>query len=186
MATEQKRKAGRPKGSKNKATVAPAEAVEQTATAVVEDPIVEQDEDGYDVEGEDESDEPSMKDVVTALGKTVQALSDATPRRMHYANYKPTSSFNPTGNKKRKLRRKMYQNGFLLDINKLTDKEIALLDRLAPGSYIDGLVSVVEVTKGRDTKVNIIYDNSSGDKRSELKNHFRNFTELLRICVEGE
>lgn len=181
---EAKRGPGRPKKvtpvTEKPTVLAAPDAAEIDETYVAS----ENDDFSEDEQNERVSDEPTMKDVVSALGKTVQALADATPRKVHYANHKPTSAFNPTGNKKRKLGRKFYQNGFLLDINKLTDEEIALLNKLPAGRFMDGLVSVLEVRKGQETAVNIVYDNSNQDKRFELKNYFRNFREMLKIILD--
>lgn len=129
-------------------------------------------------------DSVSNAQVVRSLAKTVQVLADSQPRRVLLANHKPTSSFNPLGKRKRVLKRKMYQNGFPLNVNILTDEEISLLNQIKPGRYIKGLVSVFQTYKGSDTLVNIVYVNKTVDQRFALKDEFRNLGEMLKLIVE--
>lgn len=92
------------------------------------------------------------------------------------------TAHNPTG-KKRVLRRPVYVNGFLLTERTLSDDEIALLDKVVPGKYIDKLVDVSEVEKG-DQKVVYIYkkDGTIND-RMVLAGHAPTFAIMLQKIV---
>lgn len=119
------------------------------------------------------------------LATAVQALVDSQPvKRIPWSKFKTRSPFNPTGNRKRKLSRRCYQNGYPMDVRKLHDEEISLLNQMKPGKYFGGLVTAYEVATGGNVDLHIVYKNKSFDDRLALKSEFRNLREMLRGCVE--
>jgi hypothetical protein len=119
------------------------------------------------------------------LTKALTALVDSQPvKRVTFAKFKTRSPFNPTGNKRRKLTRRCYQNGFPMDIKKLHDEEIAMLNKLTPGKYFNQLVTVIQVQTGGNTDLHIVYENKSFDQRLALKSEFRHLREMLSIMLD--
>ena len=121
------------------------------------------------------------------LCSLVESIKDMTRRRMVlYSEYKTKSPFNPTGNKKRKLTRTLFQNGQRVNIKTMFDDEIKLANTVAPGRYINKLVTVrlVEGSNGSMDQIHVEYANRSNDQRIENANHWRSFLELLRLCHE--
>jgi len=126
-----------------------------------------------------------LAEAIMQLAKSQQAMVDSQPvKRVPWSKFKTRSPFNPTGNRKRKLSRRCYQNGYPMDVRKLFDEEIALLNQLRPGKYFSGLVTVYEVTTGGNVDLHIHYLNKSFDQRLALKSEFKNLREMLRGCVE--
>lgn len=120
-----------------------------------------------------------------ALAGAIQTLADSQPvKRVPWAKFKTRSPFNPTGNKKRKLLRRIYQNGYPVNIKKLFDEEIAMFNKIEPGRYMDGLVTIVQVQTGGNTDLHVVYANKSFDQRLALKSNFRNLREMLSICLD--
>lgn len=120
-----------------------------------------------------------------ALAGAIQTLADSQPvKRVPWAKFKTRSPFNPTGNKKRKLLRRIYQNGYPVNIKKLFDEEIAMFNKVEPGRYMGGLVTIVQVQTGGNTDLHIVYANKSFDQRLALMSSFRNLREMLSICLD--
>lgn len=88
------------------------------------------------------------------------------------------------GSPKLKLKRKTYHHGLEVE-NKLSNEEIALLNKIKPGSYCDGWVKVV---RRKDKGINIDYPIKTSSQRLKLVNQFgiRNFEELLRRIIEEQ
>jgi hypothetical protein len=119
------------------------------------------------------------------LAHAIRTLADSQPvKRVPWAKFKTRSPFNPTGNKKRKLTRRCYQNGFPMNIKKLHDEEIVMLNKVVPGRYMNGLVTLIQVQNGGNTDLHIVYENKSFDQRLALKSEFRNLKEMLSICLD--
>src|SRR3990167_4194699 len=76
------------------------------------------------------------------LAEVLEKIIDSSPvKRLPFAKFKTRSPFNPTGNKRRKLTRVCYQNGAMLPIKVINDEEIALLNRIKPGKYLQNVVT---------------------------------------------
>lgn len=204
----------RPKGSKNKKTVekeidiatVPMEIEEDTVVAHVSDEdeddpdhvmSPDDEEDAADLEfgdvdeGDDDEDDappPGMKalPVLEARDQAViEAIKSLVPQQqVSFAKFTTKSSFNPTG-KRRTMKRICYQNGYRCNVKTLFDEEIALIERLKPGRYINNLVTVTleRNPDGGEDKVYIHYSNSTPDQRMNFKNYVRSFVSLLRKCV---
>ena len=142
---------------------------------------------------EQEQDQPSrpleMRDderpTSGQLAQVIQTLVDSQPvKRVPFAKRKVRSPFNPTGNRKRKLTRRCYQNGFGMDVKKLFDEEISLLNQLEPGRYLNNMVTVNVVENGGNTDLHIQYKNKTPDDKLALSAEFRSLREMLKRCVE--
>lgn len=126
------------------------------------------------------------------LAKTLQGLTQAVTvmaesqpvKRVPFAKRKIRSPFNPTGNRKRKLTRRCYQNGYPMLVTRLHDEEIALLNQVRPGLYINNLVRVTETQNGGNIDLHIIYKNKGIDQQLANQQHWRDLRDLLRLCVE--
>jgi len=121
---------------------------------------------------------------IHALAKGQEALVNSQVRKVPYANHKPRSAFNPQGKKKRKLTRVCYQNGYVMNVVLLHDREIELLNTVQGGKYLNGLVTVKIDDRGSETTLNIIYKNKTVDERMALKSEFRNLKEFLERAVK--
>jgi superfamily II DNA or RNA helicase len=161
--------------------VAEAMAVQDEPTIIPIDP--DDDEDEVEV-AEEQVSTGDLARAITALAKGQQALVDSQIRKVPFANHKPRSSFNPTGNKRRKLSRRCYQNGYPMNIVLLHDREIALLNDLKAGKYLNGLVTVRVNDRGVDTTLDILYKNKTPDDKMNLKNEFRSLTEFLERAIK--
>lgn len=142
-------------------------ATSEVATTVVEQP------------------RPSISPDSLALA---QALIDgmkgiAPPRSLTIDEFVPRTAFNPTGKRNRELPFTVYQNDHRLNVDFLHDEEIALLPHLKPGKFIEGLVTVSETDQGGQKVMHIRYKNGNRDQAMELKGHARNFTAILKRCV---
>jgi hypothetical protein len=89
------------------------------------------------------------------------------------------------GSAKLKFKRRMFQHGIMLDEDFLTNEQIALGNKLKPGSYLDGHV---RVTKRRDKGIDVSYPMKTAAQRLRLVNQFgiRDFTELLARIVDEQ
>lgn len=88
------------------------------------------------------------------------------------------------GTPRLKLKRKMYHHGQPLT-TRVSNEEIEQLNKIRPGLYCDGHVSVI---RRRDKGINIEYPVKTASQRLKLVNLFgiRNFKELLeRINAEA-
>jgi hypothetical protein len=118
-----------------------------------------------------------------ALGESIAAAIQATqgPRKVSFAEHAANKKLK---NPKHKLQRPMFQNGWLLDAEALSNQEIDLLNAVGPGRYIDGLVEVVEKDKGSNRELHINYASKTIDQRMQLASHGVNsFAALLKRIV---
>lgn len=133
---------------------------------------------------------PKVPESTVGLSELAQALvtaiETARPKKITAANRarKGTPWSPPQGETKLKLKRKIYHHGLEVE-SRLTNEEIALLNKIKPGTYCDGWVQVV---KRKDKGYNIDYKIRTASQRLKLINSFgiRDFKELLeRIVDEG-
>lgn len=75
----------------------------------------------------------------------------------------------PEGGEKNKLKlkKKVYQHGLLVDPNKTSNEEIALMNQLKPGVYCDGRVKVI---RRKDRGLDIDYTIKTNSQRLRLIN----------------
>lgn len=201
---------GRPKGSKNKATITKTpvtRAKAETPEPIVEEPntafvpeqeeatviapqVDDDDEVGDGTEDYEKLGEPAPQkeltqaDVNLMLAQTMKQLVDNQPiKKVPWARFKTKSSFNATGKRRRILERRCYQNGKRMFIPNLFDEEISLLNQVKPGKYIKGMVTIVEQQNGSNTDLHIIYANATETQRFANMQEWRSLTELLKRCV---
>jgi hypothetical protein len=123
----------------------------------------------------------------------VQATNTTGPvKQIPITKFKHKTPWNPTGRKdslRPQFTRTYYQNGAQIAMWHVTDADIELLNQLRPGRYFDRKVEVVErvgENVGDHASIEIRYNNASADQRFDLKNYFRNFSEMLRLIVEQQ
>ena len=175
---------GRPKGSKNKTTIeGEREATLTGDTTVMEwDGSEDEAEETVAVVASDVGSQPITND---RLAEVLEKIVDSSPvKKVPFSKFKTRSPFNPTG-ARRKLDCRFYQNGYPVNIDKLTPKEVPLFNELAgllkPGDIVKAknLLSWTKVQKGGNMDVHLIYKNKSQDERMALKSEFRNLTDML-------
>lgn len=122
-----------------------------------------------------------VTDLAAAL---VQAINLAKPvEKKTFATRKPKTPWTPKdGSPKLALKRAAHQHGMEVDPEKLSNEEIALFNKLRPGRFMDGIVTV---TRRRDRGIDISYPVKTAAQRLKLINLFgiRNLTELLQYVV---
>lgn len=78
----------------------------------------------------------------------------------------------------------VFQNGYRLDVDSLTDEQLALLPKLQDGRFFDRKIHVYR-SAGPDREWHIDYANKSIEDRMNLKTYARDFTEMLqRLTTE--
>lgn len=114
----------------------------------------------------------------------VQAINLTKPvEKKTFATRKAKTPWTPAdGSPKPKLKRAAHQHGMEIDEDKLSVEEILLFNKLRPGRFLNGLVTV---TRRRDRGIDISYPVKTAAQRLKLVNLFgiRNLTELLAMCV---
>lgn len=117
------------------------------------------------------------------------AIRQSAPVEKKTAATKPSvTPWTPKdGSPKLRLKRKAYHHGLLLgdptvEHNRLSNEEIALFNKLKPGSYCNGYV---RVSRRRDKGIDIDYPIRTNAQKVRLVNDFgiRSFKELLERCV---
>ena len=125
----------------------------------------------------------------TLVGALVQAIQATKPiEKKTVATFKSRNAFQPkNGEPRAKLKRKSYQHGILLNKDGgkevLTNEEIELFNKLRPGTFCDGDITV---TRRRDKGIDIDYKIRTASQRLKLinKHGLRNFKEILTRCIE--
>lgn len=127
-----------------------------------------------------------VQELAQAIKSAVQET--APTQQVHISQYRGRTPWNPTGKRpheRPKLRGEFMQNGQRMIADRLSEKEIGLLNQIKPGRYIGRKVEVIERQSNGEVAVEIRYNNATADQRSELKNEFRNLAELCeRIIAE--
>lgn len=135
------------------------------------------------------TEEESQKAVIS---ESQQALADAfvqaiertkAPEKKTVFNRKKQTPWTPKqGEPRLKLRRKMYQHGVLIG-DRITNEDIDLLNKIKPGRFCDGYVSV---TVRKDRGLDIDYPVRTNSQRLRLVNQYgiTSFTALLQRLVD--
>jgi len=129
---------------------------------------------------------PTIQATTSELADALtQAIEAAKPpaKKTIFNRRKKTPWSPPPGEAKLKLKRKFFQHGIPLSEKRLTNEQIALCNKVRPGSYCDGFVTV---QRRRDKGINIAYPVRTPQQRLKLVNQFgiRNFTELLQYVIK--
>ena len=123
--------------------------------------------------------------LVSALVQAIQATKPIEKKTV--ATFKSRNAFQPkNGEPRAKLKRKSYQHGILLNKDGkevITNEEIELFNKLRPGTFCDGDITVV---RRRDKGVDIDYKIRTASQRLKLinKHGLRNFKEIMARCIE--
>src|SRR5262245_32742091 len=121
---------------------------------------------------------------ISDLVQAIVALQP--PRKVGMDEYVAKTPFHPDGVIHTTLRRRTFQNGRQLDEQFLTDEETRLVNRLVPGRFLDGLVTIKEAENGTETDLHIMYRSSSPDQRMALASHYTGGLKgLLTCCLMG-
>lgn len=126
--------------------------------------------------------EQMTKVLSTGLSQAIE--TSKPPQRKTVLNRKKNSPWTPKdGSPKLKLKIKCYQHGLELREERLFNEQIALLNRLRPGIYLNGYVKVI---RRRDRGLNIDYPMRTAAQRMRLSADFgiTNLTDLLKRLVE--
>ena len=114
----------------------------------------------------------------------VQAINLTKPvEKKTFATRKPKTPWtSKDGSPKAKLKRAAHQHGMEIDEDKLSNEEIVLFNKLRPGRFLNGLVTV---TRRRDRGIDVSYPVKTAAQRLKLVNLFgiRNLAELLTMCA---
>ncbi len=124
----------------------------------------------------------STSELAQALRDVFEAIKPAEKKNPF--NRKVNTPWTPKdGGVKLKLKRKLYQHGLLVDEDKLTNEQIALANKIRPGTYCDGWI---RVTRRRDKGIDIDYPIRSVQQRMKLSSVYgiRSFDELLQRIIE--
>jgi hypothetical protein len=130
----------------------------------------------------------AKKDDVT-VGKNelaeaiVTAIEVSRPQKKTPFNRKRNTPWTPKdGSPKLKMKRKFYHHGILIGDN-VSNEEIALLNKLRPGSYMGGFVRVI---RRKDKGLDIDYPVKTSSQRLKLLNEFGiySFEVLLQRCID--
>jgi hypothetical protein len=117
-----------------------------------------------------------------ALQQAIEATRPPTPKNIF--TRKKGSPWDPKdGTPKAKLKRKMYHHGLLIDEKRVSNEEIERLNKVRPGSYMDGNVQVI---RRRDKGIDIRYSIKGQAQKVKLYGYgVRNFADLCeRIIFE--
>ena len=114
--------------------------------------------------------------LVTAIEATKPQQKKTVTTRKRQTPWTPQE-----GEPQLKLKRKMYHHGLLIG-SRISNEEIALLNKVRPGLYCDGHVVV---RRRKDKGVDIDYPIRTAAQKLKLVNMFgiRNFKELLEYIV---
>lgn len=120
----------------------------------------------------------------------VEAIRSTSPivKKTQFNKASKTPWTPKDGSPKLRVKRRSYHHGMLLADpaeanNRLSNAEIALFNKLKPGSYCDGFV---KVARRRDKGIDIDYPVRTAAQRLRLVSEFgiRTFEELLQRCVD--
>jgi hypothetical protein len=130
--------------------------------------------------GQSDARSEATKELAAALTQAI--LATKGPEKKTVATRKSGAPWMPkNGEPRAKMNRVFLQHG--IEIDKVTNEQIELLNKLRPGVFCEG---VVTVRLTRDRALNIDYGISTSAQRLRLLNQFgiRNFTDLLERLVD--
>ena len=119
----------------------------------------------------------------------VQAGNETGPiKQIPVTKYRNRSLYNPDGlypHKRPQFTRDYYQNGKLIVADVLVPADIAALERLRAGRYLDRLVEVIErEAEGSEMRsLEVRYPTATHDQRIAASKVFTTFSQLLRLLL---
>ena len=118
---------------------------------------------------------------------TTAAIKAAKPiEKKNILTYEGKTPWSPPDGEARvKLKRTMYIHSLMVDPDRVSNPETRLLNKVRPGRYCDGFISI---ERRRDKGINITWPIKTVDQRMRLSGHFgiRNLEELLQRCVDED
>jgi len=128
-----------------------------------------------------------IADALEALTKK----SEAGPvPQISITRFKPQTPWNPSGDKRTKLKRPTSINGHRLRELLLSPEEIKLLNELKPGKYGPRKSWVVIEENGGDvaesSAIHFYFPNRTVEQRLEFNQHARNLLDALTMIVEEQ
>lgn len=128
-----------------------------------------------------------LMEFASNIGRSVADGIKATApvRRKTIAEVPPSSVFNPEGKRNRGTKRTMFINGLnaMTLMDTLHDDEIEALDKIQPGRYLGGLLTVVEKYDGPNQSLYLWYANRTSKQQSDLNAHGLTFGDRIRKAV---
>jgi hypothetical protein len=120
--------------------------------------------------------------LVNALIQAIQATKPVE-KKTAYSRKANTPWTPKDGSAKTKLKRDIYQHSLKLDPDMLSNDEVAVLNKLRPGRYLD---QWVVVTKRRDGGINITYPVKTASQRMKLASQYgiTSLKALVERCNE--
>lgn len=126
-------------------------------------------------------------DFMAGIGSAVaDAIKAQTRPQVPIGRYDPRTIYHPVKATQSVLKRKCFQNGFLVDHGTTFDKEIDLMNRITrSGTYLDGLVSVnlVVYAGSHEEVVHVNFANKTAEHKLDLKEKGRDFIDILQQIV---
>ena len=80
----------------------------------------------------------------------------------------------------KRLLRPTYQNNREVDPNMLTTESLQLLDTVARGRYANGLLTIVRVGEGAESRIHLLYSNATIEQRMAFYIIYPSLNELVR------
>lgn len=125
-----------------------------------------------------------VNDLAAALaGAMTQAINASRPLKITTSNRKRQTPWTPkNGEVKLKLKRKFYQHSLPQTEDRLSNEEIALINKLRPGTYCEGWIKVI---RRRDKGIDLDYPFKTAQHKTKLSNELglRNLVEICERCI---
>lgn len=118
-----------------------------------------------------------------ALAQAIITATEAAqgPRKKTIVTRKSKGPWtNKDGSAKPRLKRRMYQHGVEMHADNLSSAEIDALNKLRPGSFCDGFITVV---RRKDKGLNLDYPIKTSAQRLKLLNDY-GLNSLVKICEQ--
>lgn len=131
---------------------------------------------------------PGLDVLAEAIARaTTQAIQAAKPvEKKTILTYKGRNPWDPPeGTPKLKLKRKMFVHSLAVDPDMVSNDEIAMLNKVRPGRYCDGFITV---ERRRDKGINISWPIKTASQRMRLSAQYgiRSLVDLLQCCVSED
>lgn len=134
-----------------------------------------------------------IQGIADAIAKgIVQAGNETGPiKQVPVTKYRNRHLYNPEGlypHKRPKFTRDYYQNGKMISSDVLTPADIAILEKLQAGRYLNRLVEVIErEAEGSEMRsLEVRYPSATHDQRIAAGKVFTSFSDLLRKLLNEQ
>lgn len=128
----------------------------------------------------------SIRELATELAGAI--VAGQPKRKVSFAELKTDTPFNKSGKRTRKCARPTFINGLSTEqmMHTLHDEEYKLLDKLKPGRYINGRVTVEEIDLGPEQGkgIRVWYPARSLSDRMTNKGEWKDMRTMLKRCLD--